>query len=114
MKRDLTYLLFFTLCCCSVSQKSGPVYDLAKAPELFDEFIVLYNRNYTKEEKKMKYEIFRENLVDINRINSDDELTRVAEINEESDLTPEERRKAVKLPDSVSVLLNLTINNHRN
>lgn len=78
-----------------------PIYNLHEAPKLFEKFMVEYKKKYKDhEDLKAHYNTFVENLKEINRINSDKEVSSVADINLFTDLSEAERSHLFGVPGS--------------
>ncbi|KAL0895151.1 hypothetical protein ABMA27_013602 [Loxostege sticticalis] len=87
------FSLVFLLCCVGALVSSAPqkpFYNIEDAVSLFEDFIKTYNKEYTSEvEKQARYEIFKNNLEDINERNQNSKSA-VFGINQFADLTQEE------------------------
>ncbi|CAG9567501.1 unnamed protein product [Danaus chrysippus] len=64
-------------------------YDLNNSEDLFEKYVIEYNKHYNEEEYRAHYEIFKENLEKINELNKNSDST-VYDINQFTDLKFEE------------------------
>ncbi|KAL0895152.1 hypothetical protein ABMA27_013603 [Loxostege sticticalis] len=87
------FSLVFLLCCVGALVSSAPqksLYNIEDAASLFEDFVKTYNKEYTSEaEKQARFEIFKNNLKDINKKNQSSQSA-VFGINQFADLTQEE------------------------
>ncbi|XP_048002035.1 uncharacterized protein LOC125238683 [Leguminivora glycinivorella] len=94
----IVFLISFIYFSVSVDKQSF-TYDLRRAEEFFEEFQKYYKKNYTPEEKKLRYKIFKANLKRVNAINQNVILKWIAVIGPYNDLTYAEFVKKYDLPE---------------
>ncbi|CAH0579314.1 unnamed protein product [Chrysodeixis includens] len=76
-----------------------PIYDLKDARKLFEKFIKDFEKKYKDDQdKEAHYNNFLENLKEINRINSDKELSSTVDINLFTDYSQEEKTLLLGIP----------------
>ncbi|RVE49207.1 hypothetical protein evm_006099 [Chilo suppressalis] len=88
------FLIFVVLCSLGELVLSAPqpvFYNIEDAGNLFQEFMVNFNKQYaTLEEKQRRLQVFTKNLEIINRKNADENESAVFGVNQFSDLSDEE------------------------
>ncbi|XP_041978768.1 fruit bromelain-like [Aricia agestis] len=76
-----------------VAGKKKILYDLNKAPEIFEQYIKDFNKSYKDDaDKQEHYKAFVESLKTINRGNSNPDDTASYGLNDFADYTPEQRK----------------------
>lgn len=86
----LPWVFCVSLLTLNVCAVSNIAYDLSNAQELFNEFVVKYNKVYKDDqEKEARFEIFKQNLADINARNALEDSA-MFEINSRADISSNE------------------------